>query len=41
MVLETTSDWGVAIDFWLNNGFQITHIDESGLWSETWFEREI
>jgi putative acetyltransferase len=41
MVLETTSDWASAIDFWLNNGFQITHVDGSGLWSETWFEREI
>lgn len=41
MILETTSDWDSAIDFWLNNGFQITHIDDSGLWSETWFEREI
>lgn len=41
VVLETTSDWDNAIEFWLNNGFQITHIDSSGMWSETWFEREI
>ena len=41
VVLETTSDWDSAIDFWLRNGFRITHVDDSGLWSETWFEREI
>lgn len=41
VVLETTSDWDKAIKFWLKNGFQITHIDDSGEWSETWFEREI
>ena len=41
VVLETTSDWDNAIEFWLRNGFRITHIDNSGLWSETWFEREI
>lgn len=41
IVLETTSDWDKAIDFWLSNGFQITHIDDSGAWSETWFERKL
>lgn len=41
VVLETTSDWQGAIDFWLRNGFRITHVDDSGEWSETWFEREI
>lgn len=41
IVLETTSDWDVAIQFWLNNGFEITHVDNSGEWSETWFSREI
>jgi putative acetyltransferase len=41
VVLETTSDWDKAIEFWLRNGFQITHVDDSGEWSETWFEREI
>jgi ribosomal protein S18 acetylase RimI-like enzyme len=41
MVLETTSDWYGAIRFWSNHGFQITHVDDSGIWSETWFEREI
>lgn len=39
MVLETTSDWDKAIEFWLRNGFRITHVDDSGAWSETWFER--
>jgi len=41
VVLETTSDWQGAIDFWLRNGFRITHVDDSGEWSETWFERKI
>jgi putative acetyltransferase len=41
VVLETTSDWQGAIDFWLRNSFRITHVDDSGEWSETWFEREI
>jgi putative acetyltransferase len=41
VVLETTSDWERAVQFWLRNGFRITHVDDSGEWSETWFEREI
>jgi putative acetyltransferase len=41
IVLETTSTWDTAIQFWLKHGFQITHRDDSGEWSETWFEREI
>lgn len=41
IVLETTSNWDKAIKFWLKNGFQITHVDNSGDWSETWFERQI
>lgn len=41
VVLETTSDWDMSIKFWLRNGFRITHVDNSGEWSETWFEREI
>jgi len=41
VVLETTSDWNQAIEFWLKSGFRITHVDDSGEWSETWFEREI
>lgn len=41
IVLETTSTWDTAIAFWLSNGFQITHVEDVGEWSETWFEREI
>lgn len=41
VVLETTSDWNQAILFWLKNGFRITHVEDIGAWSETWFEREI
>lgn len=41
IILETTSDWNQAIEFWLKNGFRVTHIDDSGEWSETWFERQI
>lgn len=41
IVLETTSDWNQAIEFWLKNGFRITHVEDSGAWSETWFERQI
>jgi GNAT superfamily N-acetyltransferase len=38
VVLETTSSWRAAVEFYLNCGFTITHIEEARFGSGTWFE---
>ena len=41
VVLETNSDWLDAIDFYLANGFRITHIARGDYGDEVWFELKL
>lgn len=41
VVLETTSTWTDVIDFYLANGFVITHVAPSEFGDDTWFERPV
>jgi len=41
VVLETTSTWNEVIAFYVDCGFEVTHVEEGDFGSDTWFQRRL